>query len=80
MADDNIIVGKEVKRMEVYVKTKKKIGLFVIIVAALAIMMIGFRWFFFEVLKSDQMLWSFGHLLSRIWSLEANQECILLKT
>lgn len=56
MADDNIIVGKEVKRMEVYVKTKKKIGLFVIIVAALAIMMIGFRWFFFEVLKSDQML------------------------
>jgi hypothetical protein len=56
VADDNIIVGKEVKRMEVYVKTKKKIGLFVIIVAALAIMMIGFRWFFFEVLKSDQML------------------------
>lgn len=56
MADDNIIVGKEVKMMEVYVKTKKKIGLFVIIVAALAIMMIGFRWFFFEVLKSDQML------------------------
>lgn len=56
MADDNIIMGKEVKRMEVYVKTKKKIGLFVIIVAALAIMMIGFRWFFFEVLKSDQML------------------------
>lgn len=55
-ADDNIIVGKEVKRMEVYVKTKKKIGLFVIIVAVLAIMMIGFRWFFFEVLKSDQML------------------------
>ena len=56
VADDNIIVGKEIKMMEVYVKTKKKIGLFVIIVAALAIMMIGFRWFFFEVLKSDQML------------------------
>ena len=35
---------------------KKKIALFVCIVAGIALMMLGFRWVFFNVLKRDQML------------------------
>lgn len=35
---------------------KKKIALFVCIVAGIALMMLGFRWVFFNALKRDQML------------------------